>query len=475
LLPFAPNQAGALWIGLLVTFLVAGDFRRPFARRNLLLLLLLLPALPQIDIMNWESRLGDPHTGWLLGAAFTALFTVTAFMVTWALAGALGCWTDRFSIHLPRRALMGLVCALLALNTVVVLARPPEDSGPYSSLGARRWLETGMLPYGDPLLRGPSSPGFGAAATYGPVLLLAHIPFQFLVGAEANHPRLNPKSRAYKNPPHAATKLTCLFFHLLGLWALYHIGNRLAGTETGLALVCLYCASPYVIGLGDDEFLIGGLAFVSHVAPVAMTLLTLLFVHRPFVAGLLLAGAAGILYYPAFFFPLLLGWYIGRRKGALQFATGFAVVGAALVLLVITFTGSIGEDGPVRLFLQSTLEHQEGIGPREYGASKFGFWGTHPSLAAVWQKPLIDSHSLLKPSFLAFASFCVFTFFLARGRSEAQLAFLVASVAAAVQLWKTHAGGTYVEWYYPFLLIGLFCQHPAAYDEVPEPGEVVPA
>ena len=47
-------------------------------------------------------------------------------------------------------------------------------------------------------------------------------------------------------------------------------------------------------------------------------------------------------------------------------------------------------------------------------------------------------------------------FFLARGRSLAQLALLIAAMAAAVQLWKTHAGGTYVMWYLPFLLLGLF-------------------
>ncbi|MDX1649472.1 MAG: hypothetical protein R3263_06430, partial [Myxococcota bacterium] len=48
------------------------------------------------------------------------------------------------------------------------------------------------------------------------------------------------------------------------------------------------------------------------------------------------------------------------------------------------------------------------------------------------------------------------SFLLARGRTPAQLALLTAALALAVQLWKPHAGGTYVTWYYPFLLIGLF-------------------
>jgi hypothetical protein len=41
-------------------------------------------------------------------------------------------------------------------------------------------LETGQFPYGDPKLRD------GAAATYGPVLYLSHIPFQLVLSSVAN-------------------------------------------------------------------------------------------------------------------------------------------------------------------------------------------------------------------------------------------------------------------------------------------------
>jgi hypothetical protein len=87
--------------------------------------------------------------------------------------------------------------------------------------------------------------------------------------------------------------------------------------------------------------------------------------------------------------------------------------------------------------------------------SPFSFWGNFPSLAAFWQEPLIGTTSVFKPTFLLFASYCMAAFFLARQRSRIELALLLASLAAALQLWKTHAAGTYVEWYYPFLLIGL--------------------
>ncbi len=65
---------------------------------------------------------------------------------------------------------------------------------------------------------------------------------------------------------------------------------------------------------------------------------------------------------------------------------------------------------------------------------------------------------------------------MSRGRSVTQLAFLTAAVAIAVQLWKSHAGGTYVEWYYPFFLIGLLgYQGSDSLDQPVEQGEEVQA
>src|SRR4029077_13367064 len=77
--------------------------------------------------------------------------------------------------------------------------------------------------------------------------------------------------------------------------------------------------------------------------------------------------------------------------------------------------------------------------------------------------PGLDPQSpFTKPLFLGLAALSILGFFLARNRRPAQLAFLLAAIAAAVQLWKTQATGTYVEWYYPLLLIGIFADRPTA-------------
>ena len=64
------------------------------------------------------------------------------------------------------------------------------------------------------------------------------------------------------------------------------------------------------------------------------------------------------------------------------------------------------------------------------------------------------------PAFLLFAAFVAGSFFLARGHTEVQLALLTGALGIGSQLWKIHATGVYVTWYYGFLLLG-FLGHQA--------------
>lgn len=466
---FTPDQAGALWIGILLVIVVAGDFRKIFSLRNGLLVMLLLPALPLLDIMVWGFlRKGDPVAGWLLIASFSVLFTLTAFIAATSLYLVFRKPVIDWGINLSTRGLWVLLTVVVIINILVVLGRPGEDSGPYTSMGAQRWLETGTMPYGDPLLRGPDAPGYGAAATYGPLLYVAHMPLQLLMGPPWNDPDMEPKDKDYVLPSQYVTKLTCLAFQLLALYTLVQIGRRYSSENTGLAMAIIYAGSPYVLGMGSDTALVTGLPYISHIAPPAVILLAILFLHRPVTAGIMLACAVGILFWPVFLFPLFFGWYFWQREGFGRFTAGFAGAGAAIGIMVIYFTGSIGDQGPIDLLITSTLEHQEGVGEREYGSTTFSFWGTHPELASFWQQPLFGDTSIFKPTFILFLALSVSSFFLVRGQGRVQLALLVACLAAAIQLWKTNAGGTYVEWYLPFLLIGIFCGLPVARTK-PEP------
>jgi hypothetical protein len=473
----APDQAGALWIGILITLALAADFRRLLSGRNLALILLLAPAFPLLDIMNWgiAAERGDPASSRLLALAFAVLFPLTAVMAALGLALALRRTPGPWTFNLQGRGLRILFFLLLTLNVIVALARSGEDAGPYTSLGAQRWSETGVLPYGDPALRGTNTaeggearmtPGHGAAATYGPLLYVVHRPFQILLGEPRNPPGLDPMDPAYVRPSDLATRLATLLLHLLLVLALAHAGRRLAGPETALAVLCLYMASPYVLGLGSDPYLICGLAFISHVAPAAALVLAVAFLHRPLVAGASLALGAGFLFWPAFLAPPFLGLYGARGRGLGPFLAGFGGGGALILLFVLlNMPGQLDGKGPVQLFLESTVEHQEGTGPHAYGRSHFSFWHPYTGAKAWWQTPLLGGSAALKPTFLLFLGASGLALLLARRRSDAQFAGLIAALAAAIQLWKTHAGGTYVEWYLPLLLLALAAApHPAPPD-----------
>lgn len=444
-----PDQGGIIWLAFAVFVALAFDFSGLVSRRNVDILLLLAPSLLFINLTRF-SVVREPVKLSLARFVFLGIFLMLVVYLVRALAGALRAERTGWQPNIPLPALRVLLVTLVMSNTLLVMVRMPNDCGIYTNIGAARMIETGRFPYGDPALKG------GAAATYGPVLYLAHIPFQLALSATKVHAQTSDPAQGpnYLHPPLLATRLTLLTFHILGLWALITIGRKLGSPAAGWGLACLYAASPYVQGLGGAEFSINGVTYISHIAPAAVLLLAFAALDQPVRAGALLGVAAGVLFWPAFLVPLWFGYYFWRRIGWKQFIAAFLMVCALIVVVVWWRTASTESETVLQVVHRSTVGHQEG--KEAYGSSTFGFWGTHPSAAAFWQQPLVTGWPLLKPAFLLFAVFLVVTFFLARGRTVAQFALLTAAVAIATQLWKSHAGGTYVEWYLPFLLIGLF-------------------
>ncbi len=444
----APDEAGAVWLGLVVAFVVFGDMGRLRSARNVALVGVMAFSLLFIDILEWS--------GTRAAVIFLGVFSAVGAYSVWGLVLGIRGSRTVWSTNLSWKGLRVLLFIVLTMNVVTTLGRFPNDAGYYTNLGAQRWTETGVLPYADALLKGPEAPAYGAAATYGPLLYVAHIPMQLLLGRQGNARDADPKDESYRRPPVLATKLTVLAFYALALFSLYTVVRRRVGAEVALGAVVVFAATPYISGLGGEQASIMGLTYVSHMGPTAVVLAAFALLPRPLASGAMLAAAGGVLFYPAFMFPAWLGWYFWKdRRRAFAFFVGFALMAAAIVALIVLFTPASGDQGPIALFLESTLEHQEGLGQRQYGASTFSFWGTHPNLASFWQAPLIGTGSLFKPSFLIYALFVVTTFFLVRGRSDAQLAGILASLAASVQLWKTHATGSYVEWWLPLLLISI--------------------
>lgn len=448
-----PDQAGLLWLSLLVAIVVALDVRAPWNPRNVDLVAMLAIGACFFDITRFLRLLDSPTWRNLMDWVFLAVGALTTLLLIRAV------WRARYPPgvgwrpNLDGRVLAVLALLLLCLNVAVALAYPPDDAGYYVNIGAQRLREQLRFPYGDPLLT--ATP----AAAYGPVLYLAHLPFQWLLAptpvnpASLTRPIVGPDS-PYFLPPLLATQLCTVAFHLAGVAALFVIGRRRGGSAVGWALVALYCGSACVLGVGGSDFFIGGMTFVSHIAPACVTLIAFAALGRPALSGGLLAASVGVLFYPIFMVPAWLGFYWRRRADALRFVAGFAVVALVVGGAVLGLSQATEQRGRIATILYDTLGHQES--PAGYGSSPFGLWGQREGLRHWLMHPLAEGQAMTRPVVLAFFAFAAAAFFLARGRSEAQFALVVAALAMGAQLWKVHATATYVAWYYPFLLIGLY-------------------
>jgi hypothetical protein len=291
-------------------------------------------------------------------------------------------------------------------------------------------------------------------------LYAAHVPFQFLIEPRPPNPDASAspplgEASTYYLPPPLATKLCTITFHLAGLLALFVVGNRLTGNpDVGWGLIALYASSAFVLGMGGDREVIGGMTFVSHMAPAAATLVAFACLPNPALAGVLLAVSAGVGFYPAFMLPAWAGFFWRDRDRLLRFLAGFVV--AAALIASSTWVLSRPADGMGRIgtILRDTFGHH--TDPQGYGRSPFGFWGQREGARRWLATPLIGESGLTSPSYVLLFGLMAATFAFARGASASQLALLTAAIALASSIVKVQSTGTYVAWAYPFLLIGIF-------------------
>ncbi|MBA3884453.1 MAG: hypothetical protein H0X67_01830 [Acidobacteria bacterium] len=466
-----PGQGAVLWIALIVALLVAFDFQRLRNPRNVELLALVAIGFLLFDVMRFFDLLEDPTYYRVMDWVFSGIVAISLVLFGVALVRLRRPHATPWRPNLPTGALMTLTLLLLGLNVLIGLARPPDDSSWYSNVGGQRLRERGTFPYGDPLFSGTP------VATYSPVFYLAHIPFQKLLDPEPLNPA--PYSRAefdgglpYYLAPVLAAQLTTVAFHLLAVAALFVAAWRQAGPEVAWGVTALYCGSAYVMGVGGTRDMIGGMTFISHIAPPAVSLLAFACLPRPLLAGTFLATAVATLFYPMFFIPAWLGYYWGNRMAVLHFIAGMALATVLIGVPVLTSSQAADGRGLIGTILHDTMGHQQD--PAAYGSSPFGFWGLRGGIREALREPLVAGNYNTSPSFLMFAVFVVATFFLARGSTPAQLALLTGALAIGAQMWKIHATGVYVTWYYPFLLLGLFAgrRDPLTERPRPAPGEL---
>ena len=449
-----PDQAGVLWLALLVFLVVGFDYARPLSPRNIDLLIVQVIGwclIGSLDLLVTVTRRSDPTYYGLIRLMFTAVTGLSAVLMArmvWRSTRP-DTWTWRPSIDV--RALAALAAFTLSLALAFPFLRPPEDSSYFTNLGGQRLRERGLLPYGDPMLT--KTPGAG----YGPLMYAAQAGLQFVLMEPANDPspdlpQLGEHS-TYMAPSPASSQLLLAGFQLVAAWALFRIGQHIGSDSLGLALAALYCGSVGVLGVGGSGDQIGGMTFVSHIVPASVTLVAFRYLHRPGAAGALLAAAAAFGFYPAFMFPTWLGYFWGdSRKAAWRYVVGFGVVSAAVGTWVLLASRPADGLGLVATIVRDTLGHQ--TDPEVYGRTPFGFWGQQ---TGVWRwliQPMTGQSAMLSPFFLLYCAFLGATAIMARNAGVVGLALLTSAVALGANIWKIHATGAYLSWYYPFLLIG---------------------
>jgi hypothetical protein len=204
--------------------------------------------------------------------------------------------------------------------------------------------------------------------------------------------RLFGEAATYYLPPPLATSSARSPFHLAGLLALFIIGMRLTGQpDVGWALVALYCGSGFVLGIGGEEEFIGGMTFVSHIAPAAATLVAFACLPLPGLAGALLAVSVGAGFYPAFMLPAWAGYFWRDRPRLIPLSGGLCCRGRPSLAAPRWRCRGPPMDGGLSA-RSSTTRSATTTDPQGYGRSPFGFWGQREGLRRWLMTPAGRRH-----------------------------------------------------------------------------------
>ncbi len=337
--------------------------------------------------------------------------------------GSQGSWTPERLLYWGFLWLIvcaGLLVIRMLLDTTIV-RRPLLD--PNLSSGGMLFLGTSLLLYlminvatSSPVEQRLSSPEMGPG-----YVLLSALPQIATTPQPTEANELTTGRSDYKltlaRILAIGANLTLVFCILaIGYW---HFGNL----KTGVGAATFYLLLPYTAHMTGR---------VDHVVPSALLLLALLMYRQPFVAGLFLGCAAGVVYYPFSLLPLWCSFY--WQRGIRRFAGGFTVSITALVLaMILLHPSNVLQD----------LRYMFGL-KQVAMTGMDGIWGL--GWYPVMRIPLIVAFVLLSLSFV----------FWPPQKNLATLLSCSAAIMAGTQFWHGFGGGLYMAWFIPPALLTVF-------------------
>lgn len=193
----------------------------------------------------------------------------------------------------------------------------------------------------------------------------------------------------------------------------------------GASAALLYLLVPYSAYHARD---------LLHVAP-AMILVSMIATYRlPLVAGFLLGLACVLVNFPIFLAPLWMSYYF--RRGLLRYLLG-------LGLAIGVVAGAFWWGGTLWREWQSVLHWPD-----------WRAWDVRqrPTGEGLWSG--LELHYAYRvPLFIAYLVLVVISIFWPREKNVGHLISLTAALTLGVQFWYGRAGGTYVLWYAPLLIL----------------------
>lgn len=320
-----------------------------------------------------------------------------------------------------------LICAFLTVTRMLldttIVRRPLLD--PNLTSGGMLFIGTSLLLYlmvnvatSSPMEQRRSSPEIGP----GYVLLsalpqIATTPQQTAISVDDLEPPRSGVRLSLARVLAIGANLTLVFCILaIGYW---HFGNF----KTGVGAVTFYLLLPYTAHMTGR---------VDHVVPSALLLLAILMYRQPFVAGLFLGCAAGVVYYPFSLLPLWCSFY--WQRGIKRFAGGFAVAIFVLVIaMIILHPNNLSQDlGYMFGLKQVAMTGMDGI------------WGL--GWYPIMRIPIIVVFVLLSLSFVVWPA----------QKNLATLLSCSSAIMAATQFWHGFGGGLYMAWFIPLALLTIF-------------------
>lgn len=231
--------------------------------------------------------------------------------------------------------------------------------------------------------------------------------------------------------------ITC---HALLLGALFWIGWRHAQSATmGMACVLMYLLLPYTAYHLTD---------LDHVVPAMLLVLALAFYRWPMAAGSFLALAACLSFFPLLLLPLWLSFY--RRGSWVRFLSPLLLALLFVAILVMI-------DPRLQEGLRQALDRPE------WQAWRFA---DKPTAESLWTG-LSLHYAYRLPLFIAYIVLVIASQFWPSPKTLGHLIAWSATLVIGVQFWYADAGGIYVLWYLPLLILMVF--RPAWQDRLAQP------